>query len=330
MKSLDLNLLIVLDALLMQGSVSGAARVLHLSAPAVSHALARIRRMVGDPLLVRAGQALQPTPRALELREPVHRLVKDARSLLLAGRGASLAAVAREFVLRTPDGVPIVYGATLLKKLHEVMPLASLRFVPESVSDSMALREGRIDIDIGALQDKVPEIRSEVLFEYRYVGAVRKGHPLLRKRMSSRQFALERHVALTQRGPWKESVDVAFEAAGHRRNIILRVPGAYSALMAAAQSDLVAAVPSRTALSVAPTLRLKTFPLPFSVPVDRVVQAWHPRLDHDAAHRALRSTVKAVLSGKISAPLSYEAEDLHRLTLIDINATRTIKDSSHD
>lgn len=326
MKSLDLNLLSALSALLTEGSVTGAARVMNLSTPAMSHALARIRQVVGDPILVRAGRTLVPTPRALEMREPARRLVAEARELLLPGEGVQFAGVEREFVVRAPDGIPIIYGSTLLEALHETMPLVSLRFVPESGSDSLALREGRIDVDIGALHDKMPEIRAEPLFEHRYVGVVRIGHPLRRGRMSIERFAGQKHVALMQRGQSRESVDVAFAATGHVRKISLTVPGAYGALMAAARSDLVATVPARTAQSVASTLGLSVFALPFDVPVDSVVLAWHPRSHYDAAHEVLRRCVKRVLLGKLPTGKPVGAEALHRQTLSDIRISPSIED----
>lgn len=319
MKSLDLNLLFALDALLAEGSVSGAARAMHLSTPAMSHALARIRDVVGDPLLVRAGRALVPTPRAMEMREPVRRLVTEARALLLPGEGAPLAGLKRVFTIRASHGIAMMHGTTMLRVLHETMPLASLRFVPDS-DDSVALREARIDIDIGTLHEKAPDVVYQPLYEHRYVGVVRSGHPILRKRRTARLFAEQQHVALTQRGRTQESVDAALAAAGYRREVVLTVPGVYNAVMAAAHSDLVATVPVRSAQSVAQTLDLKSFALPFDVPVDQVVQAWHARLDSDPAHRVLRQCVQRALTGQVPPLRAFSAEDQHLRTLSQLSS----------
>lgn len=151
---MDLNLLTALDALLSTGSVSGAAQRMHLSAPGMSHTLARIREALGDPILVRAGRKLIPTPRANALREPVRRLVAEASELMRPGSGVPLAMIEREFTVRAPEGMGIVYGAALLEAIREEVPLVRLRFVPESESDALALRDGRIDLDVGALVDR--------------------------------------------------------------------------------------------------------------------------------------------------------------------------------
>jgi DNA-binding transcriptional LysR family regulator len=304
MKSIDFNLLPALDALLAEGSVSRAAERMHLSTPAMSHKLARLREQTGDPLLVRAGRALSLTPRAIELREPVRRLVEEARALLSSSEDASVARVEREFVVRSPDGIAIIYGAALTIALQKAMPSASLRFVPESEREASALREGQIDLDIGLVRDRGPEVLTDRLFEQHYVGAVRKGHALLSARITLPRFLAQQHVAVTQRGRVEEPLDVAVRAAGRSRRVVLTVPSAYGALVAAARSDLVACVPVRVARGVDGSLGLRTFALPLVLPTDVIVQAWHPRLQADAAHRCLRQTVKAVLAMPVSTTLS--------------------------
>ena len=291
MKSIDLNLLVALDALLTAGSVSGAAQAMHLSTPAMSHTLARIREALNDPVLVRAGRKLVPTPRAVELREPVRKWVAQARELMQTGDSRELAAVQREFVVRAPDGMAIVFGALLLGAIRRTLPLATLRFVPETGSDAMALRDGRIDLDIGAVHDRGPEIRTALLYEQGIVGAVRRGHALLGARVTLKRFAAESHVAIAQRGQAREAVDTALAAAGAARRVALTVPSAYGALMGAAHSDMVACAPEPLTRSVAAGLGLELIKLPVPVPAEQVVQAWHPRLEADAAHQCLRQCV---------------------------------------
>lgn len=307
MKSLDLNLLSALDALLSTGSVSAAAQRMHLSPPAMSHALARIREALGDPILVRAGRRLMPTPRAVELREPVRRLIAEARELMQPGGASPLARMRREFVVRAPEGAGIVYGADLLALLQKTVPLATLRFIPESDSDAMALREGRIDLDIGTVHDRGPEIQTSLLYEQQLVGVARADHPLLGSRVTLKRFAAEPHVAVTRRTRALEPLDSLLADAGVARRVVLSVPSAYGALMAAARSDMVACVPDHMARTVGSALGLKSFKLPVAVPAEQVVQAWHPRLDADAAHRALRECV-ATLPSKVShGPLRQRA-----------------------
>ncbi|MGJ7574465.1 LysR family transcriptional regulator [Variovorax sp. RB2P76] len=304
MNSLDLNLLAALDALLSTGSVSAAAERMHLSAPAMSHTLARIREALGDPVLVRAGRTLIPTPRAQAMREPVRRLIADARLLMQPDGGVPLAQLEREFTVRSPEGMGIVYGATLLAALRRDLPLARLRFVPESDSDAIALREGRIDLDVGTLFDKGPEILTSLLYEQRIVGVVKSGHELLRTRVTPKRFAAQQHVAVTRRGKSREPIDSLLAGHGCTRQIALTVPSAYGALMAAARSALVACVPEPLARTVAASLDLEIFKLPVAVPVEQVLQAWHPRDAADPAHRCLRDCVAAVSRDTRFGPLA--------------------------
>ena len=304
MKSLDLNLLTALDALLSTGSVSAAAQRMHLSTPAMSHTLARIREALGDPVLVRAGRRMIPTPRAVEMREAVRRLVAEARELMQPGDRQLLAAVQREFVVRSPDGIAIIHGATLLTALRQTVPFATLRFIAESDSDAMALRDGRIDLDIGTLHDRGPEVRTSLLYEQRIVGVVKAGHALLGARVTLKRFAAEDHVAITQRGRTLEPVDSVLAEAGVARRIALTVPSAYGALMAAARSSLVACAPEPLVRGVASGLGLEIIKLPVTVPTEQVVQAWHPRVDADTAHRCLRQCVAALAVRATYAPLT--------------------------
>lgn len=315
MKSLDLNLLTALDALLSTTSVSEAAVRMHLSTPAMSHTLARIREALGDPILVRAGRKLIPTARAVELREPVRRWVTEARALMQPGQTRDLSFVEREFVVRAPEGTGIIFGAALLAALQKTLPLATLRFIPESNSDAMALREGRIDLDIGTVHDRGPEILTSLLYTQRLVGAVKTGHVLTTGRVTVKRFSEHHHVALSQREHGKSSgssgsrepLDALLMEAGCARRVVLTVPSAYGALMAAACSDLVACVPEHLARRVAAGLDLQIIKLPVSLPVEHVVQAWHPRVDADAAHRFLRECVSGLTLGVVKAVRSQQA-----------------------
>ncbi len=304
MNTMDLNLLVALDALLSAGSVSGAAQRMHLSAPAMSHTLARIRHALGDPILVRAGRRLVPTVRAEALREPVRRLVADAQALMQVHASVALQRAQREFRVRAPEGMGIVYGAALLAALREHMPQATLRFIPESDSDTMALREGRIDLDVGTLPDRGPEIRTALLYEQPLVGVARAGHALLQARVTARRFAAHEHVAIAQRGRSPASIDSLLAEAGCRRRVALTVPSAYGALMAAARSALVACVPEPLARTVGEGLGLVSFKLPFTLPAEQVFQAWHPRDETDPAHQCLRQCVAAVPRQTTVGPLA--------------------------
>ena len=174
----DLNLLVTLDVLLAEGSVAGAGRRLRLSPSAMSRQLARLRETTGDPLLVRAGRGLVPTPRAIELRERVGQLVEDGAAVLRPVEKLDLKKLVRTFTLRTSDGFVENFGPALLARIGKEAPGVRLRFVPKPDKDSAPLREGAVDLETGVVDaTTAPELRAQPLFRDRYVGVVRKRHP---------------------------------------------------------------------------------------------------------------------------------------------------------
>ena len=298
MQSIDLNLLTALDALLSQGSVLGAARRMNLSAPAMSRTLGRIRAAFGDEILVRAGRRMVPTPRALELRGRVRGLVDDARTLMRPENLSDPSLLRRSFTVRASDYVAGVFGAPLQAIAAREAPQITLRFADQGKEDIAALREGRIDIDIGVLGDIGPEIRVQTLLRDRFVAVMRVGHPLLKGRMTARRFAAAAHVSASRRGLNRGPIDDALAAEGLSREVKFVVPGFHAAMLTAAASDIVAAVP----LAVAATairlgLKLRYVELPVATPEIVITQAWHPRFDSDAGHRWLRRTVQKALAG---------------------------------
>lgn len=295
MKTWDLNLLRTLDAVLSTGSVTAAAERLHLSVPATSHALRRLRAVVGDPILVRAGRRLVPTPRALELKEPVAQWLAQAGTLVAPASPHDLAALRRSFVLRAPDGMAVSFGAAFAHALQETMPQATLHIVPEAHGDTRALRDGRVDVDIGRIRIRDPELEVVELGRQVPVGVVRPDHPLARGRRSAKRYAEQRHVVTMDRLHEPSPVDDALAALGLRRFVALTVPIAYAALVVAARSDLVATVSQRLARVLAPNLGLKVFELPFETEPEPTVMAWHPRHHQEPAHVWFRALVRRVL-----------------------------------
>jgi DNA-binding transcriptional LysR family regulator len=296
----DLNLLTALEALLATGSVTAAAERMHLSTPAMSHTLARIREAFDDPILVRAGRQLVPTPRALALVEPLRQVLAQALALRAPVDAGDLAGVRRRFVLRAPEGIAVVFGAALSQALGAEMPLASLQFLPETTDDPGGLREGRIDLDLGSFRSTDPETETVVLSQQVMVGAVRAGHAALEVKrrkaaMTAQRFAAARHVGITLRRGEVSVVDQALATLGLERHVALLVPSTFSALIAASRSDLVACTPERTARSMASSLGLTLFDLPVTVRTEPMRLAWHPRHGADPAHRWLRECIQRVL-----------------------------------
>jgi len=295
-QSIDLNLLFALDVLLEEESVARAAARLHLSAPAMSRTLTRIRDALGDPILVRAGRALVPTARATALRESVRGLVLQAGSLL-AKETLDLAALKRNFVVRSGDAVAGVLGAELVSGLRAEAPGVSVRFAPEGDEDVAELRDGRIDLDVGVIGDLGPEIRVQALCEGQVLGVVRRGHPLSSGRVTARRYVEHAHLSYSRKGTARGPIDAALEAEGLARTVAAVVPGFYVALHLVAGSDLVGILPSWLVGVATEALGLVTFPLPVRTPPLVMSHAWHPRFDADPAHRWLRERVRAICQG---------------------------------
>jgi len=291
----DLNLLVTLNALLAEGSVARAAHRLRLSPSAMSRALARLRTATGDPLLVRAGRGLVPTPRALELAARAGRLVDEAQAILRPAEMLDLKSLARTFTLRVSEGFVENFGPKLVSRVAAEAPGVRLRFVPKPDRDSAALRDGSVDLEAGVVAQALgPELRTQALFRDRFVGVVRKGHALCRGRITAARFAAGRHVAVLRPGLDRGPIDDALAAIGMERQVAAIVGGYSGALALARTSDLIASVPERhTGLLRA---GLHSFPLPIPIPMITISMLWHPRQDADQAHRWLRTRVRDVLA----------------------------------
>jgi DNA-binding transcriptional LysR family regulator len=289
----DLNLLVTLDVLLAEGSVARAAQRLRLSPSAMSRALARLRETTGDPLLVRAGRGLVPTPRALELRERVGQLVQDGAAVLRPAKTLDLKQLVRTFTLRTRDGFVENFGPELIARVERHAPGVRLRFVPKPNKDSTTLRDGTVDLETGVVGDTTgPEVRAQALFRDRFVGVVRMGHPLCKGRITPARYAAGRHIAVSRRGLDKGPIDEALKPLGLEREIITFVGTFPAALALARSSDLIASVPERHSGNL--RAGMHSFPLPVPMPEFTISLLWHPRLDADPAHRWLRGQVREV------------------------------------
>lgn len=289
----DLNLLVTLDVLLAEGSVARAAERLHLSPSAMSRALARLREATGDPLLVRAGRGLVPTPRAAELRERVSQLVVEAEAVLRPVDKLNLKRLKRSFTLRTSEGFVENFGAALIARVAIEAPGVRLRFVQKPYKESTPLREGAIDMETGVVGKTAgPELMTQALFRDRFIGVVRKGHALGKGAITVARYAGGAHIAVSRRGQDKGPVDEALHALGLERDVVTVVAGFSTALALARASDLIATVPERHTELLRSAMH--SFALPLALPEVTVSLLWHPRLHADLAHRWLRGCVREV------------------------------------
>jgi DNA-binding transcriptional LysR family regulator len=296
----DLNLLVTLDVLLKEGSVARAARRLRLSPSAMSRALARLRKTMGDPLLVRAGRGLVPTTRALEIRERIGLLVQDGEAALRPVEKLDIAELVRTFTLRTSEGFVESFGPALIARVNTEAPGVRLRFVQKLDKDSTPLRDGIVDLETGVVGKSTgPEVRTQSLFRDRFVGVVRSGHPLSKGKITPARYAAGKHILVSRRGLDKGPIDDALKPLGLEREIVTIVGGYTAALALARDTDLIASVPERHTGKLRSGMH--SFPLPVAMPEITLALLWHPRLDADPAHRWLRRCVREVCAEKTAA-----------------------------
>lgn len=289
MHNIDLNLLVALDILLQERSVTGAARRLGLSVSAMSRTLSRLRETLDDPVLVQAGRAMVPTPHAEAIAEQVHALAAGAEAMLRPLPPADPRTMDREFTIRANEAFTQLYAARLSGMVLARAPRVRLRFMPKPDKDIAALRNGRVDLEIGVISGNGGELRAQTLYRDDYVGIARIGHPLLDAPVSPQRFCAWGHVLFARRdktGP----ADEALTALGLSRRINVIVPGFTSVIAVVSASDLLGLVP-RSACLALPGSGIALFDLPIPMPEIVVSQIWHPRMDADAAHRWLRATV---------------------------------------
>lgn len=290
--SLDLNLLRVLDALFREGSATAAARRLGVTQSAVSHALGRLRDTVGDPLLVRSGRGLVPTPRGEALREPVRHALGLLTEALTPATFTPRAATGTVTVA-CPDYTGILLGTGIARRLGAEAPgieLVLAAAVPDTVD---TLASGRADLVIGPPGLEGDGLYQQRLFDDSFSCVLARTHPLADAPWDLDLFCGLRHVLIAPRGGPGGPVDARLEALGRKRQVCVRVASFVAAAHVVAGSDLVLTMPTRLAVLLAPALDLllRTPPAPLEVPSFALAQFWHARRHHDPLHRWVRALV---------------------------------------
>jgi DNA-binding transcriptional LysR family regulator len=258
--ALDLNLLVALDALLLEASVSRAAMRIGLSQPAASHALQRLRDVLGDPLLVRVGARMELTPRAQALRGPLAQTLDQVRGLFIPD-DFDAASSERRFRLMMPDLAVELLAPPLMEKVSELAPNVRLDIVPWRGSAIMTAEFARtIDLVI-SIGDAFRGFHRQLLYTDRDALAVRRGHPIGTRLRNREVFLKARHIAVIIRGQNIDLIDSWLQGKGIERPIALAVPGYLEALHVVARTDLVAFVPRRLIAALAKSLFAVTPPL---------------------------------------------------------------------
>ncbi|WP_291054218.1 LysR family transcriptional regulator [Herbiconiux sp.] len=292
---LDLNLLTALNALLEEESVSGAAERLHLSEPAMSRSLGRIRRATGDAILVRSGRRMIPTPRALSMREEVRALVLRSEAVLTPESDLDLGTLQRTFTVRCHDALAAALAPALVAESARVAPGVSFRFLGESAGDTVDLARGTIDLEVGSSTAGPADVAHEHVADDHLLGLARASGSAVPQHVDLAAFASALHVVVSRRGRLRDRVDDALEPLGLSRRVIASVASTGAALQIVRAADAVVVVPSSVSRGRAGAAELRAFALPVDLPPVPVVLAWHRRLGADLAHAWLRRTVTAAI-----------------------------------
>ena len=288
---IDLNLLRVLDALLENGSVAGAAKTLHLSPPAVSRSLARLRTVVGDPLFVRAGRSLVPTDVAIGLRVPARQALEAAVAVLTPTSSSDPARIERRFVISADDAIVAALALPLITRARAAAPGVEVDFVREDPDTIGRFRSGSIDLRIDAHVEAHHDIASQVILTDRFVAAVRRDHPLLKGRMTAKRFAEAHHITVSPKGKRAGPIDHALLEVGLRRGHITTVTSFVVAAHLVAATDLVGSLPRSIVALMSQSLPIEAMAIPVSLPDFDIHLIWHQRDQLDPAHQWFRQQI---------------------------------------
>lgn len=301
---LDLNLLRVFDTIFQTRSVTIAASNLHLTQPAVSKQLNRLREVLDDPLFVRTNDGMAPTLRAEAIAGPIRQALTDVRCVIEQQLGFDPTLSDRTFRIFTSDVGQMVLLPKLLELISREAPSVNVHTVqvPSSRLRSVALESGDVDLAVGYFEEFENSMYCQVLFEEHYVGMVRVNHPTIGETISFEQFLqtpqLVYHPSGGGHGSQEHVVDKAFWAAGVERRVAVRVTHAMGISSMVSNTNLLVVVPSRLAAACAELVDVTVLELPIEVPRFPIAQYWHDRFHTDPGNRWLRGAFARLYGGQ--------------------------------
>lgn len=292
-QKLDFRDLRVLDALIREGSITGAAQALETTQPAISKLLRRLRTRFDDPLVVRRGRGVQPTTRAVEMSAQIRKLLEMADSLQQQRLPFDPEKSEKTFSLLLTDVGMVRFLPPLVARLDDLAPNIKVRALPlDSRHFALKLESGEADIALGAFPRAAGHLRFQRVYSDGYASVVRRGHPRAKEARSRRGFVDEQHILITAsetgHAAHLETQRVLTRAIAPS-NILLQVPSFIAGAIVASQTDGVATLPANLAALVAAPLGMSVFRTPVSLPRIEIAQYWHERSHRDPAHRWLRS-----------------------------------------
>jgi DNA-binding transcriptional LysR family regulator len=296
LSQLDLNLLVVLETVLAERSVARAARRLHVTPSAISNSLARLRLVLGDPLVIRSGRGIVPTPRAAAMAPMLDRALQEL-DLAVQGGAFDPFSSTRQFTLAMADAGQLVQGPRLASDFGKAMPRARLRVVGiDALLSSGGLAGTEVDLAIAALEDETPGIRTVALYKEHSVLVARRGHALARATVSRRQLATARHVDVqVAPGRGYRGLAAAYAQLGIERDVALVVPSFAAAAAVVAETDFVATLPESLVQRYGDSLGVRRLAGAGPRVTVALKLAWHERTEHDPSMRAFREIVRSAL-----------------------------------
>jgi DNA-binding transcriptional LysR family regulator len=290
LNQIDLNLLVVLDAICSEGGITPAAKKLHLTQPAISHALGRLRDVFGDPLFVRDGQRLAPTPLARSLVEPLRRSLHGLESTLNQLKRFDPATSVHRFTLGLRDLSEAIVLPPLVERVARAAPGVDIGVGPVDRRNlETDLKTGALDVAVDILVQVSDHVRRRRLISDRLVVVMRKNHSLGRKKIDLETYIALEHVVASSRKAGYGLEDVELARLGMKRRVRLRCHHYYAACAAVARTDLVLTMPERYAHTLNGWFNHRVVPLPFDVPRLDMYLYWHATAEDDSANRWLRS-----------------------------------------
>ena len=294
LSGIDLNLLVVLDALLSERSVTRAGSRIGLSQPAVSNALARLRAQVNDPLLVRAGGAMEPTPRALELAVPVRQALQLIGRALTSPSDFDPKKSSHVFRICSADDIELTLLPRLLERLKVVAPHVDIEVSRVAGVAESGLRTGHIDLYLGVWFNIPSSLERHLLRHETFACIARKGHPRIKSRLTLRGYVDVGHVVVAPSEKPGSVIDTVLSDQGLGRRVVLRTPHFLVAPLVVARTDLIATLPRTVATEFAKVLSLNLYKPPVDAPGFPVHMVWHPRTHDYPPHRWLRQLIMDV------------------------------------
>ena len=299
LRDIDLNLLVVFNELIVERRVNAVAQSLGITQPAVSNALARLRRHLGDELFLRTSKGMEPTPFAARLAEPVAYALGMLQTALNHRTSFDPATSSRTFVLAMTDIGEIYFLPPLMNLMARIAPsvcVSTVRNAAGNLKDEM--EAGRVDLALGLLPDLKAGFFQRRLFRHRYVCLFRKGHPLDKRQMTLAEFSNADHVVVIAAGTGHSRVDAMLEDSGIRRSMRLRVPHFVAIGHILRETDMIATVPERFAYRCAEPFGLSYVPHPAKLPEIAINQFWHARFHREPGNQWLRGVLSDQFSGQ--------------------------------